>query len=109
MTVTFNEEDDYCYGNDISLSPVLLLSMAKAPWQGHPCLTGFWPLGWCWGLGLTTSPRKNSVVTKLREQGGHGSETGRRAVEDESCYDALKSATTSASQFLSSSQQMALP
>ena len=69
-------------------------------WQGHPCLTGFWLLGWCWGLDLTSSPLKNSVVTKLREQGGHGSETGRRAVEDESCYNALKSATTSSSQFL---------
>lgn len=78
-------------------------------WQGHPCLTGFWTLGWCWGLGLTSSPRKNSVVTKLREEGGHGSETGRRAVEDKSCYDALKSATTSSSKFLSSLQQVILP
>jgi hypothetical protein len=64
------------------------------------------PLGWCWGLGLTFSLRKNSVVTKLREQGGHASEKGRKALEDESCYGALKSATTSSSQFLSSSQQV---
>jgi hypothetical protein len=32
MTATDNDEEDYCYGNVISLSPVLLLSMPKRSW-----------------------------------------------------------------------------
>jgi len=39
---------------------------------------------------MTSSPRKKSIVTKPREQGGHGLERGRRVVEDESCYGVLK-------------------
>jgi hypothetical protein len=32
MTATDNDEEDCCYGNVISLSPVLLLSMPKGSW-----------------------------------------------------------------------------
>jgi hypothetical protein len=39
--------------------------------------------GWGLGVVLTSSPRKNSVVLKPRQRGGHGPKMDRSATEDE--------------------------
>ena len=39
--------------------------------------------GWGLGVGLTTSPRKNSTVLKPRHRSGHGPKTGRSDTEED--------------------------
>jgi len=53
MAIIDNDEDDYSYGNFISLSPVLLLSMPKAHWllTGPPMPNRFLALRLVLGLG----------------------------------------------------------